>query len=353
MTMLRVNRLSARWDGFAIDDISFTVAEGDYFVLLGPSGGGKTLVLEILAGLHRPAEGTVTLDGEDITGCRIQDRNLALVYQDRALFPHLTVHKNIAYGLAAGGVPRVERLDRAAQLASLVGVAELLHRRPGTLSGGEAQRVALARALAREPKLLLLDEPLSALDISAREKLRALLRQLHRAGNTIVHVTHDFEEAVSLASHVAIMAEGKIVQMGTRDEVFLEPRSRFVARFTGVDNFIEGEVTNAHNSIATFVAEKATFQVANPGFAGRGYLLFRRRDLEVSTLPPATATANVFAGKVIDLAPTRSGLEVRLDAQGLALVAHVSRRDVAALGLELGMQVYAALRNGMGNVIRE
>ncbi len=351
--MLDVRDLTARWDGFAIEDVSFSVADGDYFVLLGPSGGGKTLVLEILAGLHRPAEGTVTLDGEDITGCRIQDRDLSLVYQERALFPHLTVHKNIAYGLAADGVPKVERLDRAAKLAEQVGVAELLHRRPGSLSGGEAQRVALARALAREPKLLLFDEPLSALDISARERLRAILRQLHRAGNTIVHVTHDFEEAVSLASHVAIMAKGKIVQMGTRDEVFLEPRSQFVARFTGVDNFIEGEVTSALNGSATFVAEKATFQVANPGFSGRGYLLFRRRDLEVSTSPPATAAANVFAGRVTDLAPTRSGLEIRLDAQGMLLVAHVSRRHVSALGLELGMQVYASLRDGMGDVIQE
>ncbi len=351
--MLEVRNLTARWDGFAIKDISFSVDAGDYFVLLGPSGGGKTLVLEILAGLHRRVQGTVTLDGEDITESRIQDRDLSLVYQDRALFPHLTVHKNIAYGLAAGGVPRVERLDRAARLAGQVGVAELLQRRPRTLSGGEAQRVALARALAREPKLLLLDEPLSALDIRAREKLRALLRQLHRAGNTIIHVTHDFEEAVSLASHVAIMAEGRIVQMGTRDEVFLEPRSRFVARFTGVDNFIEGEVTNAQNKTATFVAEKATFQVTNPGFSGRGYLLFRRRDLEVSTTPPTSATKNLFVGKVLDLAPTRSGLEVRLDAQGLTLVAHVSRRHVSALNLELGMNVYASLRDGMGDVIRE
>lgn len=351
--MLDVRNLTARWDGFAIEDISFSVAAGDYFVLLGPSGGGKTLVLEILAGLHRATGGTVELDGQDITGSRIQDRNLSLVYQDRALFPHLTVHKNIAYGLAAMGLPRGQRLDRAAELAGQVGVAELLHRRPGTLSGGEAQRVALARALAREPKLLLLDEPLSALDIRAREKLRALLRRLHRAGNTIIHVTHDFEEAVSLASHVAIMAEGRIVQIGTRDKVFLEPRSRFVARFTGVDNFIEGEVTESQNGIATFVAEKATFQVVNPGFVGRGYLLFRRRDLEVATASPPPASPNLFTGKVVDLAPTRSGLEVRLDAQGLTLVAHVPRRQVASLGLELGIRVFATLRPGMGTVISE
>ena len=350
--MLEVRNLSARWDGFAIDDISFSVAAGDYFVLLGPSGGGKTLVLEILAGLHPATGGTVLLDGREITGSRIQDRDLALVYQDRALFPHLTVHKNIAYGLAAQGVTRRKRLDRAAELAGQVGVAELLHRRPGTLSGGEAQRVALARALAREPKLLLLDEPLSALDIRAREKLRALLRQLHRAGNTIIHVTHDFEEAVSLASHVAIMAEGRIIQMGTRDEVFVEPRSRFVARFTGVDNFIEGEVTEAHDSSATFVADKATFQLAGAGFVGRGYLLFRRRDLEVHRQAPSPSPANLFTGRVVDLAPTRSGLEVRLDAQGLTLVAHVPRRQVAALELELGMEVYAVLREGAGRVVK-
>lgn len=351
--MLEVRNLSARWDGFTIDDVSFSVAAGDYFVLLGPSGGGKTLVLEILAGLHPATGGAVVLDGKDITLARIQDRDLALVYQDRALFPHLTVHKNIAYGLAARGMARSERLDRAAELAGQVGVAELLHRRPGTLSGGEAQRVALARALAREPKLLLLDEPLSALDIGAREKLRALLRQLHRAGNTIIHVTHDFEEAVSLASHVAIMAEGRIVQMGTRDEVFREPRSRFVARFTGVDNFIEGEVTDAGDGAAMFVADKASFRVIGAGFFGRGYLLFRRRDLEVYRVPPVPAPANVFAGRVVDLAPTRSGLEVRLDARGLPLVAHVPRRQVAALGLELGMEVLAVLREGAGRVVKE
>jgi molybdate/tungstate transport system ATP-binding protein len=351
--MLEVTHISARWSGFAIDDVSFSVGAGDYFVLLGPSGGGKTLILEILAGLQRASEGAIVLDGADITRARIQDRNLALVYQDRALFPHLTVHGNIAYGLAARGVGRTQRLDRAAELAGRVGVAELLHRYPATLSGGEAQRVALARALAREPKLLLLDEPLSALDISAREKLRALLRQLHRAGNTIVHVTHDFEEAVSLATHVAIMAEGRIAQMGTRDEVFLEPKSQFVARFTGVDNFIAGRVVSRSPGRTTFLAREADFEIGDPGFVGDGYLLFRRRDLEVALSPPRGRTENVYRGRVVDLAPTRSGLEVRLDAQGLCLVAHVPRGQMEKLQLELGCDVFAALKMGAGRVVRK
>ncbi|MCK4349485.1 MAG: ATP-binding cassette domain-containing protein, partial [Candidatus Krumholzibacteria bacterium] len=238
--MLRVEGLSKKLGNFAVRDVSFDVGRGDYFVLLGASGVGKTVLLETITGITSPDAGRIVFDGREITRERIQKRNIGLVFQDQALFPHMTVKQNIAYGLRSRGAWCGRTDKRVEEIARDLEITPLLNRRPGTLSGGEAQRVALARALVTETKCLLLDEPLSSLDVSARSGMRALLRRLNRSGITMVHVTHDYEEAIALATRIGVMERGTIVQTGPPDEIFRRPASEFVASFIGIRNFFPG-----------------------------------------------------------------------------------------------------------------
>jgi ABC-type sugar transport system ATPase subunit len=215
-------------------DIDLAVARGELLVVLGPSGAGKSTLLRVVAGLQPAPRGWVRIAGRDVTALRPGRRNVSMVFQSYALFPHLTVADNIGFGLIVGDVPKAQTRERVARAAAAVGCGELLHRRPSQLSGGERQRVALARALVREPDVFLLDEPLSNLDAELRVGTRAELRALHdRVGATMVHVTHDQTEALVLGDRVAVMREGRVEQIGTPDEIWRTPRTTFVARFVG------------------------------------------------------------------------------------------------------------------------
>ena len=248
---MEIKSLWVELEEFRLCDINLEIAAGEYFVVLGPTGAGKTVLLETIAGLHRPRRGRILLAGEDITHAPPERRGIGFVYQDYALFPHLSVAGNIAFGLRLRGMGRGEIEKRVAAIGRLLGIEHLLHRMPGTLSGGEAQRVALARALVIEPRLLLLDEPLSALDPETREGLQRELGRIHRElGTTTIHVTHDFEEAVALGDRIAVLREdrldeglreGRIVQVGRPEEIFRRPASEFVARFVGVRNIFRGQ----------------------------------------------------------------------------------------------------------------
>jgi len=221
-----VRGLALRAGGFRLSGIDLSAESGEYIVLLGPTGAGKTILLEAIAGLRRPAGGRILLDGHDITETPPERRGIGFLYQDYALFPHLTVAENIAFGLRARRIPRDEIRTRVEEIARLLKIEILLPRRPGSLSGGERQRVGLGRALAIAPPLLLLDEPLSALDPEMREGLQRELLQVHRTlRTTTVHVTHDFEEAIGLGDRVAVMDQGTIVQKGTAEEIFRRPGS--------------------------------------------------------------------------------------------------------------------------------
>lgn len=343
--MLSVRNITNRLGEFAIRDVSFDVAEGEYFVLLGASGVGKSVLLETIAGLLDPQAGQVLLDGRDITGERIQNRRLSLVYQDRALFPHLSVRENIAYGLRCRRLPRADVAERTGKLAEQVGVQHLLDRGPGTLSGGEAQRVALARALGTEPRCLLLDEPLSALDTRSRVRMRSLLRKLNRRGYTLLHVTHDYEEAVSLASRVAIMESGRIAQVGTPDEVFRHPKSEFVARFIGIRNFFNGHLRRpaGDGELAEFVTAGPVFHVLTEAAAGPGYLMLRSEDITVANARPETSERNTFAGVIVDMAAARLGVEVSVDV-GIEVSALVTATSVGKLDLACEKEVCVSFK---------
>ena len=242
--MVRTENLCVRLGDFELLAIRLEVEAGQYAVLLGPTGCGKTVLLETLVGINHPDSGTVWLDGVDVTHRSPERRGIGFVYQRSMLFPHLSVRRNIAYGLRYHGVARGARGERVGAVAELLGIGGLLDRGVGALSGGETQKVALARALAIRPRVLLLDEPLAALDPVGKETLRAELLALHRqTGTTILHVTHDQETARVLGQRIGVLNEGRLLQFGPKDEVFDRPNSPFVARFLGIENVFRGEGT--------------------------------------------------------------------------------------------------------------
>ena len=234
--MIQIERLHASFGSFALRDVSLAIDKGAYWVILGPSGCGKTVLLQTIAGFFSPERGRIVVGGRDITTLPPEKRRMGLVFQQSALFPHRSVRENIAYGLRARRAKAQEVEKTVAELVERLRLGDVVSRPVATLSGGEAQRVAVARALAIRPDLLLLDEPMSALDHNTRLELQAELGRLHRElGLTTLHVTHSREEAAALGDHIAVLLGGRIVQQGPFAEVQSRPRCPFVARFLGLD----------------------------------------------------------------------------------------------------------------------
>ena len=245
-------------DLVALDDVSLAVEPGEFFTLVGPSGCGKTTTLRAIAGFEEPTEGTVRIAGQDVGGLAPEDRGVGLVFQHYALFPHLSVRENVAYGLRfrdpPGGGSTADRVDELLDLVDLAGLGD---RDPDQLSGGQRQRVALARAIAPGPEVLLLDEPLSALDARLRQRLRVTVRDIQRElGITTVYVTHDQAEALAISDRVAVLREGRVEQVGTPEAVYREPATRFVAEFVGDNNVLDGTVTSVDPPTASVAGAK-------------------------------------------------------------------------------------------------
>ena len=235
----------------ALDNVSVSIRENEFFTLLGPSGCGKTTLLRLIAGFDFPTDGEILLYGENIAPLPPYKRPVNTVFQSYALFPHMTVAQNIAFGLEMLGKPRAEIDKRVAQMLQLVRMEELANRRTSQISGGQQQRVALARALAPQPKVLLLDEPLSALDYKLRKDMQIELKRLqNETGITFIYVTHDQEEALTMSDRIAVMSKGKILQIGSPRDIYDRPSVRFVANFIGETNFLEGEVAGVEGSVA-------------------------------------------------------------------------------------------------------
>jgi spermidine/putrescine transport system ATP-binding protein len=245
--IVRLDGICKRYDGAAaVERLDLDIGAGEFLVLLGPSGSGKTTILSMIGGFAAPTEGRVLIAGEDVTELPPAKRPTATVFQDYALFPHLSVRANVGFGLAMRRVPKPERQRRADEMLNLVGLVGFGDRGVHQLSGGQQQRVALARAIAVEPKVLLLDEPLGALDLSLRRQMQEeLVRIQKRLGTTFVHVTHDQEEAMSVADRVIVMNKGRVEDMGPPSRVYLRPASLFTASFMGESNILPGEVVEA------------------------------------------------------------------------------------------------------------
>ncbi|WP_327580989.1 ABC transporter ATP-binding protein [Nonomuraea sp. NBC_00507] len=277
----------------ALDGIELTIADGEFFALLGPSGCGKTTLLRTIAGLETPTAGSVRIDGRDVTAHPPGDRDVAMVFQDYAIFPHMDVTANIAYPLRIKKVPRAQRTAKAAEVAARLSLTQLLHRRPGELSGGQQQRVALARAIACHPAAFLFDEPLSNLDARLRLEARTFLKRLQRElAVTTVFVTHDQAEALALADRIAVMSHGRMIQVGTPADIFHRPGTTFVASFIGSTpmNLLPADVTPAALHVAG-----ATFPVP-PGLAPGDHITYGVRPEYIHLSP--TPRPDAFPGTV-------------------------------------------------------
>jgi putative spermidine/putrescine transport system ATP-binding protein len=227
----------------AVDGVDLDIYEGEFFSLLGPSGSGKTTCLRMIAGFEPPSDGRVVLQGKDVTDLPPYERDVNTVFQDYALFPHMSVEDNVGYGLKVKGVPRAERKKRVADVLKIVALDSFTRRKPSALSGGQRQRVALARALVNEPRVVLLDEPLGALDLKLRQQMQIELKSIQqRVGLTFIYVTHDQEEALTMSDRLAVMNAGRIEQVGTPAEVYEQPATSFVAGFVGISNILPADV---------------------------------------------------------------------------------------------------------------
>ncbi len=289
---IRVENLTVDLGLFHLQNINLTLEVGDFFALMGPTGAGKSVLLEALVGLVPLVSGEIFINDRKITKLAPEKRGISIVYQDYALFPHLSVLENIRYGLRFNSLKRGE--SAVDELISLLGLGTLLERDPVTLSGGEQQRVALARALAVSPDILLLDEPLSALDPNFRQELRSHLKNLHQAsGATFLMVTHDFSEALSLARNAGVMNQGSIEQVGAIEEIFCRPTSTVVADFVGMKNLFKVEFSGT-----TARAAGLEFKVGREASSGQGYIAIRPEDLILSKEPLVSSLQNSFSGRV-------------------------------------------------------
>jgi putative spermidine/putrescine transport system ATP-binding protein len=254
-------------DVVAVDDVDLDVRPGEFFSMLGPSGSGKTTMLRMIAGFEAPTEGRILLHGDDVTRLPPFDRDVNTVFQDYALFPHMTVELNVAYGLKVKRVPKAERRVRVRQALEQVRLAGFERRRPNQLSGGQRQRVALARALVNRPSVLLLDEPLGALDLKLREEMQVELKQIQeRVGITFVFVTHDQQEALTMSDRIAVFAAGRIEQVGTPVEIYEQPATDFVAGFVGTSNLVAGDAAqHLLGTAGSYTVRPERIRLAEPG----------------------------------------------------------------------------------------
>ncbi|MDK2913452.1 MAG: molybdate/tungstate transport system ATP-binding protein [Thermococcaceae archaeon] len=337
--MLEVRGISKDYREFHLRDVTFSVGRGEHFIVLGPSGAGKTVLLEVIAGIIEPDSGRIFLNGEDITDLPPEKRGLAYIPQNYALFPNMSVFDNIAFGLKVRKVPKAEIEQKVRELSEVLGISHLLKRKPKTLSGGEQQRVAIARALAVEPELLLLDEPFANLDVQTRGRLiNEMKRWKKELGFTALHVTHSFEEAVSLGDRVGVMLNGRLVQVGPVREVFSRPASEEVAKFLGFENIVEGvaegRVLRANGLVIELPIEAS----------GKIRIGIRPEDIVLSDEPLKSSMRNTFQAEVVGIEELGPLVRVRLKVDGVELSAFVTRSSVLELGIEAGKNVWVGFK---------
>ena len=343
---LKIENLSKRFDDVtAVDNVSLDIPKGQIFALLGSSGCGKTTLLRMLAGFETPTSGAIYLGGIDIGTFPPYERPINMMFQSYALFPHLSVWENIAFGLKRMKIPKDQIAQRVGQMLELVQLRDFGPRRPSQLSGGQQQRVALARSLARNPQLLLLDEPLGALDKKLRQETQfELVNIIKSVGVTCVVVTHDQQEAMTMASRIAVMSEGRILQIGTPNEIYEAPNCRFVADFIGDINLIEGPLTEAlsiHRQIGDGPATAQVTQAVDGKECTDLLLAIRPEKIKISITPPGH-TANVVQGEVHDIAYLGSYITymVSLPNKALLEVMEVSSVRQAEQNIRAGDHVY-------------
>lgn len=334
--MIFIKDLCIELGDFRLSDINLHIEKETFYVLMGPTGVGKTVLLEAVCGLVPLQKGSIHVNGRDITSLPPEKHGVSIVYQDYCLFPHLSVYENIVYGLHFKKVPRGEMKEKVDGLVKELRIGHLLERAPATLSGGEMQRVALARALVTEPDVLLLDEPLSALDQQFREEMRLLLKNIHQAKNvTMLMVTHDLAEALFLAEKGAVMAEGRILQSGDVREIFHKPVNSFVADFVGMKNIFPAVF---HGAIAQ--VNGMEIDCGRKINSRNGYVAIRPEDIVLSRECPETSARNSFPGIVTDIQNNGFFYMVTLENGGNRFHALVSKASLFDLDISLHGRLY-------------
>jgi molybdate/tungstate transport system ATP-binding protein len=335
-----VENLSHSWGNFALKNVSFSVPEGGYFVLLGPTGSGKTLLLEAIAGAYSPQEGRIVVSGSEVSHLPPEKRRISYAPQNYVLFDNMTVQKNVEYGLHAKGIEEQERRKRSNHLLEILGISHIVDRFPKNLSGGERQRVSLARALAVEPRAVLLDEPLSAVDAETKSTILDYLRRVHReTGVTVIHVTHDRLEAAAVADRIGVIRDGTIEQVGSPSEFSqtssLKPDSPF-----GSDNLISGNVIRKEADLALVDIGAGKIIDVITDRMGPVMLYVKPENIVISKTGVETSARNKFAGtvtQVTDLGPT---IRLRI-ASEQNITAIITRRSFFEMKLNIGSQVFA------------
>ncbi|MEA3466174.1 MAG: ABC transporter ATP-binding protein [Thermodesulfobacteriota bacterium] len=327
--MISVENLYIELGQFKLDNINLKVDANEFFIVMGPSGAGKTILLETIAGLVKPKKGRIIIAGENITPLAPEQRGISIVYQDYALFPHLTVVQNIRYGLTFC-CAQVGAEERVQELLCSLSLQGLEQRYPETLSGGEQQRVAMARALVVNPQVLLLDEPLSALDPRLREEFRLVLKQIHRQTKaTILMVTHDFSEALALGGRGGVMNGGRIEQVGTLEDIFQRPQSIMVADFVGMKNLFVVQIAGEIATIGNLAID-----IGCSDYVGEHHIAIRPEDIVISSQRLHCSTGNCFKGEIIQLFSHGFYYEIHLNIDGVNFQAVVTKGALVEMGIQ-------------------
>jgi molybdate transport system ATP-binding protein len=297
---LKLEKISKSWSDFNLKNITLNIENNDYLVILGPNGAGKTLLLETIIGFHKPDKGRIILNGIDITDEPPEKRNIGYVSQMSFLFPNMTVSQNVEFSLKMKGLPKTNRSQKVNQLLELMGLTSISNRRSTTLSGGEKQRVSLARAIATESQIIILDEPLTGIDLETASKIKHALKRLHLSGKTLIHVTHNQVEGFSLGSKMAIMNSGEIMQTGKPKEIFGKPQNTFVARFLGYENIFKAKLINQQGLLSIVNSNGVTLKVAGHIVNSECTIAVRPEDILVERSPIKNEKMNILKGTIIE-----------------------------------------------------
>ncbi len=342
--MLEIDRISKHFKGFDLGPVSLSIREGDHFVLLGPSGSGKSVLLELIAGFQEADSGSLKFRGKDLQFSPAHKRPFGFVFQKPALFPHLSIYDNIAYPLRLKGLPKREHKAIVNGLTEWMHLSHLTHEFPARLSGGEAQRVSLARALAMKPAILLLDEPLSGLDVQLKDELRKYLHGLTKQGMTLIHVTHDFEEAVRFADQAAVIQDGKIIQIGLPVELYNQPANTFVANLCGHKNYFKVKLSPIPDSdLFAGNAGEVIFRLYAPADASKGVVIIDEQQIILHREPQISSAQNCLKGSITGIVPLQRGVQVELQV-GVPLFCHITNHSLSLLQLRVGEQIMASFK---------
>jgi molybdate/tungstate transport system ATP-binding protein len=348
--MIELKNINYRVGSFLIENFSLAINSGEYFSLVGPSGSGKSIILELLAGFRSPNSGQIFHNSQDITQVSIQKRPFRIVFQDFALFPHLNVFENIEYGIKQIEKSKVEKANLITTTAQQMGIGHLLDRSVNHLSGGEKQRVALARSIICKPDVLLFDEPLSSLDVNLRDDFLEIFQQLKKSGFTILHVTHDFEEAAQLSHRIGIIENGNLIQVGEPIDFYKNPKHPFVAKFAGHKNIFKANLIKNDIGVFAQIFESEVNIFIQESRTGEFHIFIPSEAILISDVEVRSSAQNVLQGTISEFSIFGESVQLKIDV-GVPIVAKISNASFQNLKLEIGKKVYVVFKSSSVGVI--